>query len=69
MTNLKKLVTTIILAVPTIVSAQGFQVNLQGQVQQGMGTAGTALIQDGASANTQFFANFPTKCWLKKYSF
>ena len=49
MTNLKKLVTTIILAVPTIVSAQGFQVNLQGQVQQGMGTAGTALIQDGAS--------------------
>ena len=29
--------------------AQGFQVNFQGQKQQGMGCAGTALFQDGAS--------------------
>ena len=29
--------------------AQGFQVNLQGQKQQGMGGAGTALMQDGAA--------------------
>lgn len=28
---------------------QGFQVNFQGQKQQGMGCAGTALFQDGAS--------------------
>ena len=28
---------------------QGFQVNFQGQKQQGMGCAGTALYQDGAS--------------------
>lgn len=34
---------------PVVVSAQGFQVNLQGQTQQGMGGAGTALIEDGAS--------------------
>ncbi len=31
------------------VYAQGFQVNFQGQKQQGMGCAGTALFQDGAS--------------------
>lgn len=30
-------------------SAQGFQVNFQGQKQQGMGFAGTALFQDAAS--------------------
>lgn len=29
--------------------SQGFQVNFQGQKQQGMGCAGTALFQDGAS--------------------
>ena len=49
MTNLKKLVITLMLSAPIIISAQGFQVNLQGQVQQGMGCAGTALIQDGAA--------------------
>lgn len=49
MTNLKKLVTTIILGAPIMVNAQGFQVNLQGQVQQGMGGAGTALVQDAAT--------------------
>ncbi len=34
---------------PFIGKAQGFQVNLQGQVQQGMGGAGTALMQDASS--------------------
>lgn len=34
---------------PLIQFSQGFQVNLQGQIQQGMGGAGTALMQDGAS--------------------
>jgi long-chain fatty acid transport protein len=32
-----------------IIWGQGFQVNFQGQKQQGMGCAGTALYQDGAS--------------------
>jgi long-chain fatty acid transport protein len=49
MTNLQKLVATIILASPMAVNAQGFQVNLQGQVQQGMGGAGTALVQDASA--------------------
>lgn len=49
MTNLPKLVTTIMLSAPIVMSAQGFQVNLQGQVQQGMGGAGTALVQDAAT--------------------
>ncbi len=31
-----------------IIFSQGFQVNLQGQKQQGMGGAGTAYVQDGA---------------------
>jgi long-chain fatty acid transport protein len=64
MTNFKKLVTAIILAVPTMISAQGFQVNLQGQVQQGMGTAGTALIQDGAA----IFFNPGGAAFVKKNS-
>ena len=34
---------------PKLSYAQGFQVNFQGQKQQGMGCAGTALYQDGAS--------------------
>lgn len=37
------------LAIPTSSFAQGFQVNLQGQKQQGMGGAGTAFMQDAAS--------------------
>ncbi len=39
----------ICLLFPFIASAQGFQVNLQGQVQQGMASAGTALMQDASS--------------------
>lgn len=34
---------------PLLIHAQGFQVNLQGQKQQGMGGAGSALMQDGAA--------------------
>jgi long-chain fatty acid transport protein len=37
---------------PMMASAQGFQVNFQGQRQQGMGLAGTALFQD---ASTLFY--------------
>jgi long-chain fatty acid transport protein len=38
-----------ILALSICSFSQGFQVNFQGQKQQGMGLAGTALYQDGAS--------------------
>jgi long-chain fatty acid transport protein len=31
------------------IQSQGFQVNLQGQKQQGMASAGTALIQDASA--------------------
>ena len=46
---MKKLVTLLIAATPALLLAQGFQVNLQGQRQQGMGGAGTAFMQDGAA--------------------
>ncbi len=49
MTKIKNLVTSMILAAPFTIMAQGFQVNLQGQVQQGMGGAGTGLLTDGAA--------------------
>jgi len=49
MKHLRKLAASIILTSSLAVNAQGYQVNLQGQVQQGMGGAGTALIQDGAA--------------------
>lgn len=48
---MKKLISTAVVASmmwPAVTKAQGFQVNLQGQVQQGMGGAGTGLVQDGA---------------------
>lgn len=35
--------------IPACYQAQGYQVNLQGQKQQGMGGAGTACIQDAAA--------------------
>jgi long-chain fatty acid transport protein len=38
-----------LILLPIISLAQGFQVNFQGQKQQGMGLAGTALFQDAAS--------------------
>ncbi len=46
---MKKLITLLIASSPVLLLAQGFQVNLQGQKQQAMGSAGTALIQDGAA--------------------
>ncbi len=49
MTKLTKLAAMLIISSPMLTKAQGFQVNLQGQVQQGMGGAGTALMQDGAA--------------------
>ena len=39
----------LLLLLPFIMNAQGFQVNFQGQKQQAMGCAGTALYKDGAS--------------------
>ena len=41
-----KILVLIIMISPVSYFAQGFQVNLQGQKQQGMGGAGTALMQD-----------------------
>ena len=38
-----------LLFLSTLNFAQGFQVNLQGQKQQGMGGAGTAIVQDAAA--------------------
>lgn len=49
MTHLKKIAGWMVLAIPLAANAQGYQVNLQGQVQQGMGGAGTAYVQDAAS--------------------
>jgi long-chain fatty acid transport protein len=46
---IKKLVALSLLSLPILLNAQGFQVNLQGQTQQGMGGAGTGLIQDNAA--------------------
>lgn len=48
MINLKKWPLIFAASLPLAVFAQGFQVNLQGQVQQGMGGAGTAYVSDGA---------------------
>lgn len=45
-----KFFTSIILSIVAVIGySQGYQVNLQGQVQQGMGGAGTACMQDAAS--------------------
>lgn len=49
---MKKLQLRILLFIfyaPILGYAQGYQVNLQGQVQQGMGGAGTAYMQDAAA--------------------
>lgn len=52
MNKLTKLVAVLLATSPVVTKAQGFQVNLQGQAQQGMGGAGTAVMQD---ANAVFF--------------
>lgn len=49
MIQLRKLTAAIILSMPIAIAAQGYQVNLQGQVQQGMGGAGTANMQDASA--------------------
>src|ERR1700739_2466592 len=46
---MKRLLILLFISLPLLQKAQGFQVNLQGQKQQGMGGAGSALIQDGAA--------------------
>ena len=45
----KKLIGLYLCTMPIVASAQGYQVNLQGQKQQGMGGAGTACMQDASS--------------------
>ena len=49
MNYLYKLLLFVFLSAPALYFAQGFQVNLQGQKQQGMGGAGTAYMQDASS--------------------
>ncbi len=49
MNKLTKLAAMLVVSSPLFIKAQGYQVNFQGQVQQGMGSAGTALMQDGAA--------------------
>lgn len=46
---MRKLLLLLLATVPVMAFAQGFQVNLHGQKQIGMGHTGTALLQDGAS--------------------
>lgn len=46
---MRKLLLVLLASLPAAVFAQGFQVNLHGQKQIGMGHTGTGLVQDGAS--------------------
>lgn len=46
---MKKLLLLVLVLIPVISFAQGFQVNLEGEKQIGMGHTGTGLAQDGAS--------------------
>ena len=46
---MKKFLLIFIISSPLLINAQGFQVNLQGQKQQGMAGAGTGLMQDAAA--------------------
>ena len=49
MNYLYKLLFQILILIPVLTKGQGFQVNLQGQKQQGMGGAGTAFMQDASA--------------------
>ena len=51
MNRLSQLLTTVLITLlySGILNAQGYQVNLQGQVQQGMAGAGAGLTTDAAS--------------------
>ena len=62
---LKKLLFIFILIQSVFSFSQGFQVNFQGQKQQGMGSAGTAFALDGSS----LFFNPGSASFLKKSSF
>lgn len=46
---MRRLLLMAIALFPALAMAQGFQVNLHGQKQVGMGNTGTGLVQDGAS--------------------
>src|ERR1019366_2044337 len=46
---MKRLITLSLLYCPILLSAQGYQLQVQGQKQQAMGNAGTGLVQDGAA--------------------
>src|ERR1700761_5731838 len=46
---MKKFLLALILSTPLLSQAQGFQVNLQGQKEQGMAGAGTGLMQDASA--------------------
>src|SRR5476649_1658396 len=46
---MRKLLLVLLACLPVMAFAQGFQVNLEGQKQIGMGHTGTGLLQDGAS--------------------
>jgi long-chain fatty acid transport protein len=59
-----KLLIIVLNIFPFLVNAQGFQVNLQGQIQQGMGGAGTALMQDASS----LFFNPGGSCFVNENS-
>jgi long-chain fatty acid transport protein len=61
---MKRIVALLAFCAPFFVSAQGFQVSLQGQRQQAMAGAGAANIQDGAS----LFYNPGGVSFLKKNS-
>ncbi len=61
MSKLQKLINALSIAIPLLSTAQGYQVNLQGQVQQGMGGAGTGYVQDAAT----LFFNPGGACFLK----
>jgi long-chain fatty acid transport protein len=58
------LLVVILISIPVLFNAQGFQVNLQGQSQQGMGGAGTAFMQDAAS----LFFNPGGSCFVNENS-
>lgn len=49
MKHLQHYVVAVLLSMSASIQAQGYQVNLQGQVQQGMGGAGTAYMQDATA--------------------
>ncbi|MGZ3812342.1 MAG: long-chain fatty acid transporter, partial [Mucilaginibacter sp.] len=46
---MRKLLLLALALSPVLAIAQGFQVNLEGQKQIGMGHTGTGILQDGAS--------------------